>query len=345
MGAVIVKDGRVLAEGATEARPGDHAEVVALRKAGTEANGATLYCTLEPHAHQGTAPPCTEAIIGAGISNVVCALQDPNPQVNGKGFKRLRQAGVRVSQNVPLYIRWEAAEVIEGFVNHLKTGRPMVLAKYAMTIDGKIATRSGQSRWITGEKARLLAHQMRAEADAVIVGIGTVIADDPRLTARLPRGHGIEGPRPRLRVVLDSNGRLSAKAALLSEPGTVLWIRGEGAPRTTTKAGLEAIDLPRTGDRVDLGAVLTELGRRGCTTVMVEGGATLLGALFDARLVDKVAVFIAPVIFGGASAPTAVAGNGVESPDDGLRLRFKKASLGISVYPDSDFLVTGYVVK
>ncbi|MBI4307109.1 MAG: bifunctional diaminohydroxyphosphoribosylaminopyrimidine deaminase/5-amino-6-(5-phosphoribosylamino)uracil reductase RibD, partial [Chloroflexi bacterium] len=207
VGAVIVKGGQVVGEGATEPLPGHHAEAVAIQRAGPAARGGTLYCTLEPHAHQSSVPPCTDAIIGAGIKRVICIMQDPNPEVNGAGFTQLRAAGVDVSTDVGLEIKAEAEEILEGFVHHLRTGKPFVTAKYAMTLDGKIATRTGASRWITGEAARARAYELRAAADAVVVGIGTVLADDPRVTARVPWASDAEGPRPRLRVVVDSRRR------------------------------------------------------------------------------------------------------------------------------------------
>ncbi|MBI4220453.1 MAG: bifunctional diaminohydroxyphosphoribosylaminopyrimidine deaminase/5-amino-6-(5-phosphoribosylamino)uracil reductase RibD [Chloroflexi bacterium] len=338
VGAVIVKNNRIVGEGATEALPGDHAEVVAMRHAGEAARGATLYCTLEPHAHQSSVPPCTEAIIRAGLARVVCALQDPNPQVNGAGYARLRAAGIQVQTDVSLEIRAEAEEVVEGFVHYLRTRKPLVIAKYAMTIDGKIATRTGQSKWITGEAARARVHEMRAAADAVMVGVGTVLTDDPRLNARVPWAKELGAPRPRLRVVLDTNGRLPERSAMLGEPGGILWIRGEGAPKPFRKPGLEAIEAPRAGRWLDLEAVMSELGNRGCTAVLVEGGATLLGGLFDAGLVDRVAAFIAPKVFGGTAALPAISGTGVATPEEAVKLeRVRIEVLG------EDFLITGYV--
>jgi diaminohydroxyphosphoribosylaminopyrimidine deaminase/5-amino-6-(5-phosphoribosylamino)uracil reductase len=350
----VVADGRVAGEGATEPRPGDHAEVVALKRAGARARGATLYCTLEPHAHHGTVPPCTDAIIEAGIQRVVCAIADPNPKVDGAGFRQLREAGVDVATDVPEAIISEAVEIIECFEKHLRTGRPFVTAKYAMTIDGKVATRTGTSRWITGESARRRAHQLRAEADAVVVGIGTVLADDPRLTARLPWADTLASPRPRLRVVVDSHGRLPTGAALLAEPGNVLHVTASapgpvratasGTARGTTRgtadgsAPIETLALPAPGGAVDLPGLIDELGRRGCAGVLVEGGPRLLGSLFDAGLVDKVVSFVAPRVFGGEGAPGPVGGRGVDSPAHAVMLgRVRTEAVG------DDLIVVGYV--
>lgn len=345
VGAVIVAEGQVAGEGATQPHPGDHAEVVALIRAGARARGSTLYCTLEPHAHQASVPPCTDAIIGAGVGRVVCAMRDPNPQVDGAGFRQLRNASVEVSTNVSAEIAREAEAILEGFAKHLRTGKPLVTAKFAMTLDGKIATRTGASKWITGEVARQRTHELRAAADAVIVGIGTVLADDPRLTARVPWAKDVEGPRPRLRVVVDSRGRLPASAAMLRETGAVLQVvaAGPGLAGATGAAGfkdVETIELPGSGGLVDVSGLVDELGRRGCAGVLVEGGSRLLGSFFDAHLVDKVVAFVAPRIFGGESAPGAVGGIGVGAPGEAAMLERVE-----TVQAGADLMISGYVVR
>lgn len=351
---MVVKDGQVAGEGATEPRPGRHAEAVALQAAGAAARGATMYVSLEPHANQGVAPPCTDAIIAAGIAKVVCPVEDPSPHVSGNGFRQLRAAGVEVVAGGPDENRRQAAELVEGFAKWVTTRRPLVIAKFAMSLDGKIATRSGDSRWITGEESRRAAHEMRRTADAVIAGIGTVLRDDPRLTARSPSG-GYVG-RPRLRVIVDTDGRMPSSAALLREPGRVLWVRGEAAgpavlpsgdPSASSgrrvqgegiKATVEAADLPRHPDGLDLDALVTLLGEREACTVLVEGGGTLLGSMFDRGLVDKVAAFVAPVVLGGKAARGPVGGEGVAKMAEALRLRrVRFTQVG------EDMLVTGYV--
>jgi diaminohydroxyphosphoribosylaminopyrimidine deaminase/5-amino-6-(5-phosphoribosylamino)uracil reductase len=373
VGAVVVKDGRAAGEGATEPRPGRHAEAVALQAAGAAARGATMYVSLEPHAHQGVAPPCTDAIIAAGIVKVVCPIEDPNPQVSGNGFRQLRAAGVEVVAGGPDEDRRQAAELVEGFAHWVATRRPLIIAKFAMSLDGKIATRSGDSKWITSEESRRVAHEMRRTADAVIAGIGTVLRDDPRLTARdvarspalrepfdrlraTPQGPGRPASRPRLRVIVDTDGRMPSSAALLREPGRVLWVRGGAAGRSPLPSGgpstssgqpvqgegiqamVEAIDLPRHPDGVDLDALVRLLGEREACTVMVEGGGTLLGSMFDRGLVNKVAAFVAPVVIGGKAAPGPVGGAGVEKMAQALRLeRVRFTQVG------EDMLVTGYV--
>ena len=367
VGAVIVRDGRVVGEGWTQPRPGLHAEVVAIHAAGAASRGATMYVSLEPHAHQGIALPCTDAIIAAGIKRVVCPIEDSNPQVSGNGFRQLRAAGVEVEVGgAPEELR-AAVELTEGFTKWVTMHRPFVTAKFAMSLDGRIATRTGDSKWITGDDARRAAHEMRAMSDAVMAGIGTVLQDDPRLTARVtqlprtppePREQTEPVPRPRLRVVVDTEGRMPPTAALLREPGHVLWARGEGTnppplpskahPASSTNldqsenagADVETIQLPRHADGVDLDALLGLLGQRGVCTVMVEGGGTLLGALFDRGLVDKVVGFIAPVVIGGKDAPGPVGGRGVEKITEALRLeRVSYRQVG------DDMLVTGYVKR
>ena len=336
VGAVLVKEGRVIGEGFTQPEPGPHAEIVALDQAGNAARDATLYCTLEPCSHTGATPPCTDAIIAAGVARVVCPVVDPYPAVNGRGFENLRRAGVQVVTEVDAGDAAAAHELIEAFATYVLTGRPLVTAKFAMSLDGKIATRTGASRWITGPDARAAAHALRARTDAVMTAIGTVLADDPRLTAR--DADGEYAGRPRLRIVVDTHGRLPHTARLLREPGDILWARGEGAPPAFDSPRLEAIDLPQRAAGVDLEALLDELGRRGATALLVEGGGHLLGSLFDLELVDKVAAFVAPVLIGGEDAPGPVGGAGVDELAAATRLeRTGLRRVG------RDVLITGYV--
>ncbi len=337
VGAVIVREGRIVGEGHTDARPGPHAEVAALTAARGHALGATMYVTLEPHAHQGVALPCTEAILAAGISRVVCPIEDPNPLVSGNGFRQLRSNRVDVVVGgSPDELR-TATELVEGFRKWVTTRRPFVIAKFAISLDGKIATRTGDSQWISGELSRQYAHRLRAASDAVMVGIGTVLKDDPLLTAR---GDGAPPGRPKLRVVIDTRGRMPANARLLSESGNILWLRGDGATTKIGRPGLEAVDLSVRDGKVDLEAVMGLLGQREVCNVMVEGGGTLLGAMFDYHLIDKIEAFVAPVLVGGTSSPGPIGGEGVEKVADALRLdRVRMTPLG------EDMLVRGYVKK
>ncbi|MSQ34002.1 MAG: bifunctional diaminohydroxyphosphoribosylaminopyrimidine deaminase/5-amino-6-(5-phosphoribosylamino)uracil reductase RibD [Dehalococcoidia bacterium] len=336
VGAVIVRAGRIVGEGATRPAGQEHAEVVALKQAGEAARGATLYVNLEPCSHQGRTGPCTQAIINAGIAEVRFALADPNPLVDGKGRRQLEAAGIRVVAGEQ---QEEAAAVNEGFCKWITTRLPFVTAKAAVSLDGKLATRTGDSRWISGEAARAWAHRLRAASDAVLVGVGTVLADDPQLNAR-PAGEA--AARQPLRVVVDSHGRTPPGARLWQEKGAVL-IAAAGPldparRQALTAAGAQVWEGTSGPDgRVDLAALCRELGRREVTSVLVEGGSTLLGSFFDLLLVDKLHAVIAPLILGGLQAPTMVGGRGVGRIAEALRLhRMRAEALG------DDILITGY---
>ncbi len=320
VGCLIVKDGQIVGEGYTTRSPGHHAEVTALEKAGEAARGATAYTTLEPCNHHGNTPPCTDALISAGIKRVVAAITDPDPRVNGRGFARLKDEGIELADDVSpdelkAVHRLATWDLIEGFARLLRTRRPLIIAKYAMSLDGKIATRTGDSQWITSEEARERVHQQRARADAIMIGSGTAIADDPRLTAR-PGGELTPEPRPRMKIVVDTIGRLPPSARMLWEPGDVLMAyatRSEDAgPLIGLPDNVEKMELPPGYGGIDLVMLIDELGTRGIGTVIVEGGSRLLGSLFDLDLIDKVNAYIAPVIIGGEDAPTPVAASGHE---------------------------------
>ena len=334
VGAVIAIDGEVVGEGRTEPAPDRHAEVVAIQQAGERARGATIYTTLEPCSHIHFTGPCVDALIAAGIDRVVCPVGDPDPRVDGEGFRRLREAGIQVVMPLEGDLIESAMESLEGFLHHIGTGRPFVTVKYAASLDGRIATRTGDSQWITSEAARDRAHLMRAQTDALITGIGTVLADDPRLTARLD---GMTG-RPRLRVIVDSDGRMPSTAALLGEPGDVLWVQAEGCKSTIDAANLETVKIPRSeSGGVDFESLLDLLGERGCVNVMLEAGAALTGSVIDAGLADKMAAFIAPVVIGGTDALPAVGGIGVSEVSSALKLdRVCVEQIG------PDVLITGY---
>ena len=338
VGAVVVKEGAIVGEGRTQPRPGPHAEAEALSQAGDAARGATLVCTLEPHGFQGVSPPCTDAIIESGIARVQCPVEDPNTEVNGKGFALLRSAGVEVVTDFPDALRREALEVIEGYTKNTRTGLPFVTAKFAMSLDGKIATHTGDSQWITGELARQCAHQMRAMSEAVVVGAGTVLKDNPRLTARDERGE--DTGRPILRVVVDTNGRIPRDSRVFAESGKVIWAIGECSEVTPPGPNVEVVHLPTRNGRVDLRQLIGYLGSKDVHNALFEGGGSMLGTLFDERLVDKVEAFIAPVIVGGSDAPTPVGGEGVKNIGEALSLvDVRHTQLG------PDILTTGYVPK
>ena len=319
VGAVVVKDGEVLGEGWTQPPGEAHAEVVALAQAGQRAAGATLYTTLEPCNHHGRTPPCTQAIIDAGIAEVHSAMADPNPNVPGDGQSRLQEAGLKT---VAGEREQEARKVVEAYLKFVTTGLPFVTAKFAMSLDGKIATRTGDSRWITGPEARRYAHGLRATHDAIMVGINTVLADDPRLTARHDEGTAlVEQP---LRIVVDSRGRTPDDARLLDQPGqTIVAVATADSSKRSSllDRGVDVEELPAEDGSVDLSALLGRLGGREITSVLVEGGGALLGSLFYLRLVDKVVAFVAPTIVGGSGAPAPVAGAGVERMAEAVRLK------------------------
>jgi len=314
-----VKDGRVVGEGASRPTGGEHAPVVALQNAGEQAKGATLYVTLEPCNHEGLTPPCTDVILAAGVSRVRYAIIDPNPKVNGRGIARLKESGVKVSGGEEAD---RATQLVEGYAKHVTTGMPFLTAKYAMSLDGKIATHSGQSRWITGPESRRFAHRLREESDVVMVGAGTVKKDNPQLTAR--DGEDNLLPKQPLRVIVDSHGGISGDSKVLTDGGKTMVALGDANVSTTTRFEATSVDARRfLGPRglVDLRELLTYLGQLGLTTVSVEGGGTLLGTLFDEGLVDKVVAQIAPMIVGGRLAITPVQGRGVSELADAVRLK------------------------
>jgi diaminohydroxyphosphoribosylaminopyrimidine deaminase/5-amino-6-(5-phosphoribosylamino)uracil reductase len=312
VGAVVVTPaGEVVGEGFHARAGAPHAEVEALRAAGARARGATLYVTLEPCAHQGRTPPCAPAVIEAGVVRVVAAVTDPNPLVSGRGVAELRGAGVEVVTGVAAA---EAERQNRVFLTAMRERRPHVTVKAGMTLDGKIADLHGASQWITGESARQHAHRLRSESDALVVGIGTVLRDDPELTVRLAQ----PWPREPLRVVLDTGARTPPGARLIraGRPSCAVIAVGSEAPDTRAKALAAAgatIVVCRTRDgRVDLGALLTELFAREVRAVLVEGGGEVHGAFLDAGLVDRVAMFAAPLLIGGRGATPVVGGAGRE---------------------------------
>lgn len=337
VGAVVVgADGTVAGEGWTEPPPGAHAEVVALGAAGERARGGTLYVTLEPCNHQGRTPPCSQAIIAAGIAEVHYAVDDPNPVAAG-GRRALEAAGIRV---VAREGEGEARRINEAFFKHTETGLPFVIAKFAASLDGRIAAASGDSRWVSGPETRAWSHRLRTRIDAILVGSSTVVVDDPLLTAR---PDGVDAARQPLRVVVDTRGRVPPMAQVFTGPARTLVATSADAPaewRAAIEArGAEVISFPLERGRVDVRALLVELGKRDVLTLLVEGGGVILGSFFDAGLVDKLHAVIAPMIVGAADAPAAVAGAGADRMAQALRLSETTVErLG------EDILVTGYPV-
>jgi diaminohydroxyphosphoribosylaminopyrimidine deaminase/5-amino-6-(5-phosphoribosylamino)uracil reductase len=315
VGAVVLDAaGAVVGEGWHQRFGGPHAEVHAFAEAGDRARGGTLYVTLEPCCHHGKTPPCTDAVLRAGVRRVVAAMADPFPKVAGGGLAVLRAAGLDVTVGVG---ESESRELNAPYLKLLRTGRPWVIAKWAMTLDGRIATGTGDSRWISGDASRAKVHELRGRVDAVIVGRGTVLADDPKLTARPP------GPRTAARVVLSASGDLTERCHLRDTAGDVpviVFTAAGNEPKLAgwRAAGAEVVGLPASDGGVSVPAVLADLGRRRCTNALVEGGAGVLGAFFDASAIDEVWAFVAPVVVGGAGPPP-VGGAGVPRIADGLR--------------------------
>ncbi|HEX5318357.1 MAG TPA: bifunctional diaminohydroxyphosphoribosylaminopyrimidine deaminase/5-amino-6-(5-phosphoribosylamino)uracil reductase RibD [Stellaceae bacterium] len=293
VGCVLVNEGRVVGRGWTQPGGRPHAETEALRRAGPAAKGATAYVTLEPCAHHGKTPPCAGALIAAGVARVAAAIEDPDPRVAGKGLARLRAAGIVVDEGL---CAAEAEEVNAGFLQRVRTGRPLVTLKLAATLDGRIATASGESRWITGPAARERAHALRAGHDAILVGTGTVIADDPELTCRLP---GLTDRSP-LRIVFDRHLRIPPAARVFAPPCWVLTAAPD-APELRAR-GVEVVPAPP-----DLGETLRVLGARGLTRVLVEGGGRLAASLLAAGLVDRLVWMRAPMAIGGEGIPAIAA--------------------------------------
>lgn len=323
VGAIVVNGDEVLGEGYHPRAGEDHAEVEALRRSGERTRGADLYVSLEPCSHFGRTPPCADAIIRAGIARVFAAMQDPNPRVDGRGIARLREAGVRVQVGL---LGKEARRLNEVYVKHITTGLPHVTLKSGMSLDGKIATRTGETRWITGEASRVKVHEMRNTVDAILVGIGTILADDPELTTRLP---GVDCRHPD-RVVIDSLLRVPLKARVLARrgPSRVILVANPLAPeervRLLRSMGAEVLIVEGAAGggerRVDLRSVMRELSRIGITSVLVEGGSEIAASCLEAGIVDKVLFFIAPMIIGGREAPMVIGGRGAGTLAEARRL-------------------------
>ena len=335
VGAVIVRDGQIIAEGWHRQAGTPHAEIHALNMAGEFAKGATLYVTLEPCSHFGRTPPCANAIVEADIKKVVAAMSDPNPKVAGRGFQILKDAGIEVEVGL---LENESRKLNEVFIKWVTTNKPFVTLKTAMSLDGKIATATGQSKWITSEASRQRVHELRDINDAIMVGIETVLKDNPILTTRIANG------KSPIRIVVDSNARtpLASNIVTNHQAKTIIAVT-ENAPieriDALKKSDIEII-FAGDGERVDLNILMNELAKREITSVLLEGGGTLNFGMLEAGLVDKIYAFIAPKIIGGRAALTPVEGNGFENLSDAINLKNITTEM-----IDNDILITGYTFK
>ena len=336
VGAIVTRGESIVGEGYHQFFGGPHAEVSALAAAGDKARGATLYVTLEPCCHFGKTPPCTDAVVAAGITRVVAAMQDPFTKVSGGGFAKLRAAGIKVEAGL---LEKRAMKLNAPYLKLNLRALPFFIAKWAMTLDGKTATATGDSRWISCEMSRNLVHQLRDHVDAVLVGIRTALADNPLLTARLPNSRN---PR---RIILDSQARLPLDSRLVqSVEEAPLWVVcGKYAPAPQVKAladaGCRMIQLPETHGRVDVRKLAELLGKESITNVLIEGGGTVHASFFEERLVDRVMVFIAPKMLGGEHAPTPIKGPGVRSLEQAWTVADTKVThVGEDVMIEGDVL-------
>ncbi|MHB1420499.1 MAG: bifunctional diaminohydroxyphosphoribosylaminopyrimidine deaminase/5-amino-6-(5-phosphoribosylamino)uracil reductase RibD [Bacillota bacterium] len=339
VGALVVKSGKVVGKGYHHQAGTPHAEIHALRQAGTAARGATMYVNLEPCSHYGRTPPCAQAVLEAGIIRVVAAMTDPNPVVAGKGLQMLRDGGAQVKVGI---LEEEAKRLNEVFIKYITTGKPFGVLKAALTLDGKIATRTGDSQWISGEESRKYVHRLRDRYDAVMVGIGTVLADNPMLTTRLPKGTG----RDPVRVIVDSHLRIPLDARVVVHgscaPTIIAALTGQNPQKVAAlqARGVEVLELDELEGRVDMEVLMASLGRRGITSVLVEGGAEINASALRQGIVDKVLFFIAPMLFGGSAAPGPIGGPGVSWVADALHLREVACRSS-----GGDMLISGYLTE
>ena len=335
VGCVLVKHGEIIAEGCTQSYGGDHAEVQALKQAGEEAKGATAYVTLEPCPVQGRTPPCTDALIKAGVLKVVVGILDPDPRVNGKGIARLQEAGIEVEVGI---LREEIYASLKPYLHHRETGLPFCILKAAISMDGKIAAKNGTSIWITGKKAREDVHQIRAESQAILVGTNTVLEDNPRLTVRHVN---YEGSRPPLRVLIDAKGKIKPKGDLFdtSLAPTLILTTEKVDPKRVEEwkqhgCEVEVISQNREGNGIDLKEVLILLGKRGILQLLVEGGSRIFSSLIKEELVNKLVLYMGACLL-GAEGVSLFSRLNLESIDDAIRMHLSHMTrLGTDVRLD-----------
>jgi diaminohydroxyphosphoribosylaminopyrimidine deaminase/5-amino-6-(5-phosphoribosylamino)uracil reductase len=338
VGAVIVKGNKIIGEGYHQYYGGNHAEVNAIESVTEDVEGGTIYVTLEPCSHFGKTPPCAKKIVESKLARVVIGMTDPNPLVAGRGIRILEEAGIEVVTGV---LEEDIKELNEVFIKYILTKKPFCYMKYAMTLDGKIASWSGDSKWITSEKSRKYVHDIRQKVSAIMVGIGTVLADDPSLTTR--RGHEMD--KDAIRVILDTRCRIPLDARVLNLESSVRTIIATGSSYdekigTLKENGAEVIITPLKENRIDIAWLFEELGRMGIDSILLEGGATMNYSALEAGVVDRVMAFVAPKIIGGQNAKTPVEGEGIQY----VRHAVKLADIDIKRF-DQDILITGMVEK
>jgi len=338
VGAVVVRNGRIVGEGYHSRAGGPHAEILALRRAGARARGATLYVTLEPCCHYGRTPPCTDAILASGVRRVVAGMKDPNPRVQGGGFRILKRAGLALETGI---LEAECLRLNETFIKFIRTGRPFVISKTALSLDGKIATAGGESQWISGPAARRYVHRLRSRVDAILVGAGTVLKDDPRLTARVQNRRRARQPA---RVVLDAGEQIALTARVFQRAirERVIYVTGRtpsrGRLRKLEARGVTVWCGPVRGGRIDLPALMARLGKEGITSVLLEGGGELNAGALHAGIVDKLVWFVAPILLGGKAAPGPLGGPGLRRLRSAWKLRrWSHQRVG------TDLLIEGYL--
>ena len=338
VGAVIVREGEIVGKGYHQKAGEAHAEIHALNQAKELTEGTTMYVTLEPCCHWGRTPPCTESVIRAKIADVFVAMKDPNPQVAGNGIRQLEEAGIRVQVGL---CEAESRQLNEVFIKYITTQCPFVILKSAISLDGKIATASGESQWITSEASRMKGHEVRSQVDAILVGVGTVLKDNPSLTTRLPEREN-EDP---IRIIVDSRGRTPLEAKIFnpeSNAGTLIAVTANAPPEkieALKSAGADVLIIQEQEGRVCLSGLMQELGRQEITSVLIEGGGEVNAAALQAGIVDKLMFFIAPKLIGGKNAPGPIGGVGIARLAEAFKLRNTNLSqIG------ADFLIEGYLL-
>lgn len=334
VGSVIVKTGRIIGEGYHERYGGPHAEINALKNCTENPEGSTMYVTLEPCCHFGKTPPCADALIAARISKVVCALKDPNDKVAGNGLKKLEEAGIEIVCGV---LETEARKINEIFIKYITINQPFVVLKSAVTLDGKTASVTGSSKWISGEKSRLYVQKLRNRLSSIMVGVNTIISDDPELTAKIKYGNNP------IKVVIDGNLRIPMNAKILYHaPETIIFTSldaDEEKIRDLKRLGVRVIKLPLENGKISIKRVLTELGRLDIDSILIEGGGMLNSCALEEGVVDRLITFIAPNLIGGSLAPTFFEGDGIADMKDALKLKHTKiAKIGEDIMIESEFL-------